>query len=257
MYRFALRPRWIAAHVFIVGAVALCVAAGFWQLRRHDERSAFNSTLQARSTASPLPLSEALDLDDPAYRYVEASGRYDTDREVVLRSQSLEGRSGHHLLTPFVVSDGRAVIVDRGWIPFELDDPPVDEARPPSGRVEVSGVLFPPQRPFLGGPRDPATGTLQTIGRVDLDRLDAQLPYDVAPYYVRLQDQSPPHAADLPADVPLPVLDPGRNLNYAGQWFLFALVGTIGYTALLRRTARNEVRAGSGRPDNELSTQQA
>ena len=43
MYRFLLAPRWIAFHLLVVVGVVAMVNLGFWQLRRMDERQAFNA----------------------------------------------------------------------------------------------------------------------------------------------------------------------------------------------------------------------
>ena len=32
MYRFALRPKWILSHLFVIGLAVLFVNLGFWQL---------------------------------------------------------------------------------------------------------------------------------------------------------------------------------------------------------------------------------
>ena len=39
-YRFALRPKWILSHLFVVALVVLMINLGFWQLRRLDQRRA-------------------------------------------------------------------------------------------------------------------------------------------------------------------------------------------------------------------------
>ena len=48
MYGFLVRPRWIAFHLLVAGAIVLMVSLGFWQLRRLDERQAFNDTVAVR-----------------------------------------------------------------------------------------------------------------------------------------------------------------------------------------------------------------
>jgi len=39
----------------------------------------------------------------------------------------------------------------------------------------------------------------------------------------------------LPRPVPLPTLDEGPHLSYAGQWLLFTLLAGLGWGALVRR----------------------
>jgi SURF1 family len=85
----------------------------------------------------------------------------------------------------------------------------------------------------VGSSPEPTT----TMSRVDLARIQAELPYPIAPVYLLLQDQSPAQAEGLPVPAPLPELSEGPHLSYAIQWFIFSLIGLIGYPIILRRQA--------------------
>ena len=65
-------------------------------------------------------------------------GIFDPGEEVLVRSQVHDGIAGWHVITPLVLADGRAVLVNRGWVPLEMDAVPVPAA-PPSGQVTVTG----------------------------------------------------------------------------------------------------------------------
>jgi cytochrome oxidase assembly protein ShyY1 len=132
-----LRPRWIGLTVFAVVVVGICVRLGLWQLDRLEGRRDANARYAEGLAEPPRPLEDLLDSGDRlAYRRAVATGRYDPEREVILYGRTLDGVAGNHVLTPHVLADGRAVIVDRGWVPIEMDRPPVDAA-PPAGEVEV------------------------------------------------------------------------------------------------------------------------
>ena len=62
--------------------------------------------------------------EDLAWRPAEVSGDYDRGEEVILYGRTQDGRPGDHVLTPLVLTDGTAVVVDRGWIPFEPERDP-------------------------------------------------------------------------------------------------------------------------------------
>ncbi|MEX0659845.1 MAG: SURF1 family protein [Egibacteraceae bacterium] len=250
MYRFLLSPKWIVGHVLVVGLAVTFVLLGFWQLDRHEQRTTRNALVAERIDAPAAELSDlaGLPADDLAYRRVRLSGRYVVDEEVLLTPRARDGRPGHHVLSPLVTDAGDAVIVDRGWVPFELADPPVPQAAPPEGEVRVSGLVFPdePTARFTPGIR--AEGHLTTVSRVDLERLQQQVERPLRPYYVLLQDQDPA-GADLPVAADTPELTAGNHLSYAVQWFLFAAVGLVGYPALVRRTAL-ERRDEAAAPDD-------
>jgi surfeit locus 1 family protein len=243
MYRFVLSPRWVVGHVLFVGLVVLFVNLGFWQLRRLEERREGNALVAERMAAPEQPLPQVLDAaqGEPArlsFRRVSASGRYLPDEEVLLGPRSINGRPGYHVLTPLDYTGG-VVLVDRGWVPYELDRPPVSQAAGPLGPVEVGGILFPGGPAGGPGPSMPATGELDVVPRADLARLGEQVPGPLVPAILQLERQDPAQAATLPVPIPPPVLEEGSHLSYAVQWFLFAAIGLVGYPLLLRRTARD------------------
>jgi surfeit locus 1 family protein len=242
-----LRPRWIAVHLMVVALAVAFVSLGFWQLRRLDERRADNALITANMATEPAPLAETLerfgqDPDALRYRRVHVEGEYRPAHEVLLTPRSSEDRPGHDVVTPLLLADGNAVLVDRGWVPFEYDDPPVTQAAPPDGSVRVTGILLPTQTAARAGAADGTTDRLTYLSSVDVDRLQPQIPLPLLPFSVQLVQQEPP-AEQLPVPAPLPEVSEGSHLSYAWQWFFFTAILLTGYPLLLRRSLRF---AGSG-----------
>lgn len=243
LYRFAARPKWIAGHVLAVVAVVGFVNLGFWQLRRHDERAAVNHTIDERMSSGAADLLELVAAvgESPElleFRRVSATGSYVTEQEVLWQARTRDGRSGHDVLTPLQVG-GRAVMVDRGWVPIDATGPPVAEAAPARGEVEIVGVIRPGQERSGLGPIDPDTGDLERVSRVDIPKLQRQVDLELYPFYILLEADDPPPRSGLPLVQPIPVSESGPHLGYAVQWFVFAAIAAVGYPVLLRRTARD------------------
>ena len=248
-YRFARRPWWIAGHIVAVAAIVVFVLLGLWQLRRHDERRAFNELLGSRLEAPTQSLENLVaqygeDGDVLNLRRVEVTGAYALADEVILRNRTQSGRSGHDVLTPLETDSGRAIIVNRGWVPIDVEGPPVVGAEPPTGEVVVSGIVRATQVRGSFGPVDPATGRLDRISRIDVARLDQQTPQDLYPFSIQLDKQNPAQTQEFPVPQPVPSPESGPHLSYAIQWFVFSLVVAIGYPILLRRTAGRAEDAG-------------
>ena len=53
-YRFALRPRWILSHLFVLALVAAMVTAGFWQISRLQDKRDRNDRVAARTALAPV-----------------------------------------------------------------------------------------------------------------------------------------------------------------------------------------------------------
>ncbi len=253
---FWLRPKWVVGHVLVVALVATFISLGFWQLARLDDRKARNAEVLAQAQEPLAPIESVVepgvqlgDVEDLRYRPVSLTGTYDPEGEVLVRPRSLDGASGWHVVTPLVLDDGRAVLVTRGFAPFGTDlDVVRRAAAPPTGEVTVTGLAFPTQERGGIGPTDPETGTLEELARVDIARVQQQYEAALLPVFVQLETQEPPQREGLPQLLPTPTTDEGPHLAYAGQWFLFAAVGLIGWPILLRRTAQDERGEGNDPP---------
>jgi surfeit locus 1 family protein len=240
-YSFIRRPVWLAGHVIAIAAVIGFIALGLWQLDRRATRSELDDTLRSRLDQPAVALGALVgttDVADVEYRRAIVTGTYDTAGEVILQARSFQGRSGHEVLTPLVLVDGTAVVVDRGWVPIDVEGPPVVGAEPSSDTVTVTGYVRLTQERSGLGPVDPATGVLDRVSRVDLDRLQDQVETPLAPVWLQLAAQEPPQDGfPLTLAAPQPGGGP-PHLSYAVQWFAFAGVVIVAYPLLMRRTAR-------------------
>ena len=119
-YRFAFRPAWILSHLFVLALVVLMVNLGFWQLRRLDERKAFNATVRDNATAAPTPLPPDVtpaDVDALEWRPVTVEGRFRQDADVLVANRVLDGQPGYWIVTLLDPADGSApVAVVRGFV---------------------------------------------------------------------------------------------------------------------------------------------
>ncbi|MGH8946484.1 MAG: SURF1 family protein [Acidimicrobiia bacterium] len=248
MDRRLLSPGMLATHLAVLAVAALFIRLGIWQLDRLEERREENAVASARLEMPSVDIARLLAEDgDPASlrnRRVTAAGMFDPAQEVLIRSQVYRGSAGFHVITPLLLEDEGAIMVNRGWVPLGFDQVPLAQAPPPGGVVTVEGWLATKQtRPALG-PEDPA-GRLVVMSRVDLDRIESQLPYSIAPVYlVEMGEREQPPIPVEPPDF----TDEGPHLAYAIQWFAFAAIGVVGYFSLLRRRFDRGGRSSRGKP---------
>ncbi len=246
MYRFLLRPRWIAFHLLVIGAIVLMVNLGFWQLRRLDEKQTFRDRVNERIDAAPAPLDDLVPpgtalgddaLDAAEWRPASAHGEYLPDEQFLVDLRSQNGQAGEMVVTPMRLDDGRILLVERGFVPLGLEDSP-DVASPPAGDVAVTGRLRPPEPHRRGQITDPAEGELSVVHRIDINRLAGQLPGPVVPMYVELTESQPEEAGPYPVAVLAPEPDLGPHLSYAVQWFIFSVCAAVGWVFAVRKSAR-------------------
>lgn len=244
-YGFARRPKWILSHVAVLLLVGAMITAGLWQINRHYERADRNTLIERRAAEAPVELATVAppgvgtDVGDAQqFRRVVVSGEYRTEDEVLVRNRTYEGSPGWWVLTPLVTDEGWAVAVNRGWIPLSFDeDAPRPGTEPPPGRVEIIGTIQPARTAEGFQVADPSEGRLTSLGRPDVERLAAQLDYELSPVLLRLDPASADEFAQ-PVPLALPPLDAGPHASYAVQWFVFTTIALVGYPLVLRRVAR-------------------
>jgi len=189
---------------------ALCISAGVWQLGRLEQRRARNAVLKARLALPPLEVRPGLGADSARWRRVVATGVYDFSAERTWPGRSFEGTPGVALITPLRLTDGSAVLVDRGWV-YSPDAFHVDHNtyREPA-TATVTGIALVPPR-----------------GRGDVDVAG------FLPFVIQVVGRDP--ASGLPRRWPAPVFDNGPHLSYAIQWFSFALIALVGTAVMIRK----------------------
>jgi surfeit locus 1 family protein len=231
--------RMVVLTLVALAVAAVCVRLGIWQLHRLSDRRAFNAEVRSGLAAAPLSLERVLPPGDTsadrdlAFRPVTATGRYEPEAETILYGRANQGQAGSGVLTPLELPDGRAVIVDRGWVPADAGGPPVAGAEPPGGTVSIEAVLLPFEASSDG------TGAVpDTISKVDLGLLRRRVDAPLLPMYVQLRSQTPAQPGRFPVPAALPELGEGPHFSYAIQWFSFATIAIVGCAVLLRRELR-------------------
>lgn len=209
---------------FFAVVALVCARLGVWQVHRLRERRAANTIALAARSAPALRLRVGmLESDNLINRRIEAVGRYDLSREVILRGRTYEGSPGVEVVSPLLLEGGRgAVLVDRGFVPApDAVTAEIDSLREP-GEIRVRGIAL--AVPSGGGAPLVRRGRT-TWSRLDLDALRSRLPYSVAPVYLRqLPDSTLPR---FPRRLEPPPLDDGPHLSYAIQWFAFSVMAVV------------------------------
>lgn len=192
--------------------MAVMVVLGLWQLGVYDDHQ--HEDAQARLESRPVPLAQVLGPDD-AYPSdavslpVTMSGRYLADQQFEVRNGETLGVA-RAVVTPLEVDGGSMVLVVRGR--GDLHQPP------PSGTVDVTGVLEPSDQTGSSLDADRATGGIRTAALVQ------DFNQDLYAGYVVLTSSEP--GEQLVAITP-PTPESSRwagvrNLVYAVQWWVFA-----------------------------------
>jgi surfeit locus 1 family protein len=238
--------KWRMATLLVISAIGVQVGLAFWQLERLQERRAYNARVQHQLDQPPLMLEAGAlpdELSAKEYRSVVVRGEFDFRQEVALRGQSWNGTLGARLLTPLrIAGSDRAVLVDRGWIPYEETENGQWPQYAQLGEVVVRGRLRASrQQTSLGFRTDPTPmpgERLTAWNQANVEAIGAQLPYPLLPVYIQQAPDPDPDTVLPYAGLPPLDLSDGSHLGYAGQWFMFAIVFAVGYLVFVRHQLR-------------------
>jgi surfeit locus 1 family protein len=220
-----------------VAGVLLMSGLGAWQLQRLRWKEEVLAQIAARrdAPATAIPAREnwaALNPRDYDYRHVVVHGVFDHAKESYLFRASATGAAGggagYEVLTPLRLEAAGEVIVNRGFIPAELQDPARRAAGQVSGEVTVTGLMRPPEARNTFTPADELDKNLWFTR--DPPALAAHWGLsDAAPFSV--DADATPNPGGWPKGGATVMTIPNNHLSYALTWF--ALAATLAGMALV------------------------
>jgi len=211
--------------------LTLFVSLGRWQWHRGEAKQAVWAEFERNAASVPLGTREFDSID--RFARLELSGTYEPEHQFLLDNRSHAGQPGYEVLTLFRTSDGRRMLVNRGWVPFggyrdRLPDVSMAAGTPVtiSGRIDElpsgglssghaapdSNATWPKVTSFPT--HDELANALGAKLQQRLLLLDPEAPGG----YVR--EWSPPG------------MPPSRHFSYAIQWWGFAAVLLVLYFGL-------------------------
>jgi len=221
-------------------ALAILLALGTWQVERLAWKEGLIATIESRVDAEPVPLADAekIATGDLEYQPVTASGTFRHDLEQFFFATH-EGQSGWFVYTPLELDDGRAIFVNRGFVPYDRKTSAARLEGQIEGRVTVRGLARAElaAKPSSLLPDNDLAGNIfywkdlaAMTGNAGLD------PAKVVPFFI---DQA---KSDIPGGYPVggvTIVDlPNNHLQYAVTWYGLALALAGVYAAMLLRRWR-------------------
>ncbi|PZE62130.1 SURF1 family protein [Curtobacterium sp. MCPF17_001] len=233
-WHFVRSRRWLGYFAIAVAFAVVCALFGMWQWDRRNEAVRQNDQIAANYDHAPIPIDQVLPRsgtwsNDLTWLRASVTGRYDTDHQLLVRNRVHNGQPGFEVLTPLVTAEGRAFVVDRGWVPTgNRQDAPDNIPAPPTGTVTVV-VRLQQSEPRIPGRTDPAdTDQVQSVTLPDVADKAGHPIWTGA--YGQLDSETPAPSERAPLGWDRPSADTGLHLSYFIQWFLFA-VGGFGFLA--------------------------
>jgi surfeit locus 1 family protein len=222
-WRFTPRP---VATLATVATVAAFAALGNWQLDRASETRALAADFGRQGGAVDLPPAG---VELRRYQRIIARGSYDAARQFMLDNQSRAGVAGVEVLTPLLLADGSAILVNRGWLPVGADRARMPEVAVDAGPRRIAGRYGDLPRAPVELAAPPSARWPRLVNYPRHEELAAMLGRDLRPGMIRLDPAEPDGYA---RDWSPAATTPERHLGYAVQWYALAATAAAIWIAL-------------------------
>lgn len=224
---------------------AILVGLGTWQVQRLHWKEGLLETIDRRTHAAPVPLADAekeyAASGDIDYTPVTVTGTFLHQGERHFYA-TWEGDAGFNVYTPLRLDDGRFVLVNRGFVPYDLKDPAKRQQGEVAGKVTVTGLA---RNPLPGKPsmmlpdNDVAKNIFYWKDR-DVMASSAGLPAGamLVPFFI--DADKTPNPGGLPVGGVTIIDLPNSHLQYAVTWYGLAAALAAILILRLRRPAKEE-----------------
>lgn len=233
---------WTALILGIVG-IAILVALGTWQVQRLAWKEGLIAAIDQRIHSAPRPLAEIerqfTEAGDVEYWPVVAEGTFDHTKERHFLA-TYEGQSGFFVYTPLKLADGRFVLINRGFVPYDRKDSTTRPEGQIEGPVTITGLARDPlaEKPsFLVPDNDPAKNIFYWKDRDVMARSAGLDPAALVPFFIDANDA--PNPGGLPVGGVTIIDLPNNHLQYAVTWYgLAAALAAVLGVSLWRRVKK-------------------
>ena len=216
--------------VMSVLGVIFFSSLGIWQVNRALEKQALQDEVNAHQQQTALELARFNgDFAGQIYVPVNAYGKFDQQHEILIDNEIHEGKAGYHVLTPLILEDQSAILVNRGWVPLGQSRDVLPEINTPQDDVVIHGMIAPPKsKPALA-----LTDDSVKPGKVwlflDMQKYENITGLKLLPVVILMDKQDQyGFIREWPAyDAKI-----WMHVGYAIHWFVFALAVVVIYFAV-------------------------
>jgi len=217
-------------------AFVTLISLGNWQVRRLHWKEGLLASVEQQLQEAPLTLAEIekLPRSEIEYRPMMVTGRFEHGRERHFFATH-QGQSGYYVYTPLRLADGRAVFVNRGFVPFDMKDAATRPEGQVTGTVTITGLARDrlDEKPSFAVPENDITQNIFYWKDLDAMAQSIGLSADeVLPFFIDADDA--PNPGGLPVGGVTRISFPNDHLQYAITWYglatvLAVIVGLMAY----------------------------
>jgi len=199
--------------LFVVFFITIFCVLGTWQLYRLQWKLELIQEITFGLKSSPIEYSNSIKKN---YQRVNATGKFNFDKQIYLYSLNDSGKPGYDVITPFRTNKNENVLVNRGWIDKELKENASINPEVKSEQ-EIVGLLRKIYKPNIFKPDNDLINNIWfSINLEDLKAVTGEQFYDFIIFLENNQSKTP-----LPRKINIDV--PNNHLKYAITWYAISI----------------------------------
>ena len=243
-----MRLSTIALVVLMITGIAILCGLGSWQVKRLYWKEDLIAKVEERTSLAAQPidafLNGGIEKTNWPYHPIAVEGVFDHSKEVYFFTTSIKGRSGWNVHTPLLLDNGNYLIVNRGFVPYDLRDPELRLQGQVTEKQSITGLVRVPEttKPNAWFPENnPQNRELYWRDLNAFENLmGKEEGREFVPFFVDANDE--PIPGSWPKGGTTIIAFSNSHLQYAVTWYglALALLGVGGYFLYSRRQKNND-----------------
>ena len=209
--------------------VILCLYLATWQIERGNEKDLLYNSYQKNISLQPQVIDELSEYYNN-FTKIKVSGELLPENQFLLDNKVYKRKAGYDVITPMLVND-KILLVNRGWVDGNnrLTMPDIDIA---TINTDVEGYTYEYKEGFMLKDESKNTSWPRLIQSVNIKEISEALDKEVFSYSLIM---STTQINSLQLRETHQKNDKLKHYMYAGQWFIFSIIGFILIIVLLKR----------------------
>ena len=210
--------------------VILCLYLAKWQIERGNEKDLLYNSYQKNISLQPQVIDKLSEYYNN-FTKIKVSGILLPESQFLLDNKVYKRKAGYDVITPMLVND-KILLVNRGWVDGNnrLTMPDIDIA---TINTEVEGYTYEYKEGYVLKDEPKSSSWPRLIQSVNIKEISEALGKEVFSYSIIMSTKQ---TNSLQLRETHQKNDKLKHYMYAGQWFIFSIIGFILIIVLLKRT---------------------
>ena len=208
----------ILKNLSLISLIGICFYLGTWQIDRGQDKLAIQRDFESQVNTEYSDIKQLLD-KPVRYKKLYATGTFD-ESFFLLDNIVFKRKAGYYVISPLIIDD-KVLLVNRGWVDnYSRQKYPIIET--PKSMVTIKGYVKYPMQLLELSSNNITKKKPYIIQNINAKKISKILNKDIYPFIVNLNEEN------QYAYTYIPIKNENNHLKhymYAGQWFLFTIIG--------------------------------